>query len=245
MNQAAYRVKGLRNVVDLWPLRYSRGRTALAVLSSGDVVAARAKLPQIDASALEVESVPLITVRGVAQLAVGHRVACARKRDGTVACFTINSPFDTPDDRPDPNATRPALVPVDGLSNVVDIGTTTQGFSARTRDGAVMSFAHDGARASVQPQPVSQGAVAMSHYKSVYTVMPDGGVMATSGRYGAHGPQRRDDLGPAVAVEDRAHACLVRPNGKVACWGSNLGEACGVQDRYWSPDFVTVRLPPE
>jgi hypothetical protein len=246
--RTARRLVGLRDVVDIAPWPHRDG-TAYAVLRSGTVVAFQAKAKQADDKTIEVVTTPLAGLSNVVEMIADTADACARKKDGTVACVALAEPFD-PSGRPVAHA--PAKVEmVKDLAGVVDLGFGHP-WAARTRGGEVF-FIEDrvtGYRAT--QQPALRGATAMSHRGEFLAIMPDGVLVSTTDRYGSGGAangvwdvHKRDDLGPAIAVEKISTGCVVRPTGKVACWGNNLGGACGWGDRVFSSEPLSVKLPSE
>lgn len=52
-------------------------------------------------------------------------------------------------------------------------------------------------------------------------------------------------LGPLTLVRRQGNTCLIRPDGRVACWGRNNGQALGATDRTESKDAVLVKVPPD
>jgi alpha-tubulin suppressor-like RCC1 family protein len=245
--RTARRVVGLRDVVDIAPWPHRDG-IAYAVLRSGTVVAFQAKAKHADDKTIEVVTAPLAGLSNVVEMIADSADACARKKDGTVACVALAEPFD-PSGRPLAHAPPARVEVVKDLAGVVDLGFGHP-WAARTRGGDVF-FIEDratGYRATEQPR--LRGATAMSHLGDFLAIMSDGVLVSTSDRYGSGGGAngvwdvyKRDDLGPAIAVEKISTGCVVRPTGKVACWGNNLGGACGSNHRVFSSEPLSVKLP--
>jgi alpha-tubulin suppressor-like RCC1 family protein len=240
----ARRVVGLRDVVDVAPWRHG---VAYAVLRSGAVAAFQTKAKQGDDKTIDVVTAPLAGLSNVVQMAADSADACARKKDGSVACFALVEPFDA-SGRPAAHAPASVVV-VKDLAGVVDLGLGHP-WAARTRGGEVFVIADRITGYRAVEQPGLRGAKAISHRGDFLAIMSDGLLVSTSDRYGSGGASndvwdvtKRDDLGPATAVEKTSTGCVVRPSGKVACWGSNLGGACGSGDRAFSSEFLSVKLP--
>src|SRR5262249_35314252 len=145
--------------------------------------------------------------------------------------------------------TAPSPVVVKDLAGVVDLGLGHD-WAARTRSGQVFFVGSRGEGFRAVEQPGLRGVTAISHRGAFFGIMPDGSVTSSYDRHGSGGASggvwglhRRDELGPAAAVEKKSTGCIVRPTGKVACWGSNLGGACGSSDRAFSSELVGVKLP--
>jgi hypothetical protein len=245
------RVVGLRDIVELSPLPDPDpgGVFAYAVSRSGSVVAVWPREGQRDGSVLDVETAALPGLADVAQIAVGSSRLCARRRDGSVVCSKLARPFGRLSDA----AAMPGLSVLEGIHDAVDIGMMSRVFSSalvvRTRGGEVLIVQLDAQNVTAVAQPELAGAVGMSHGEGLYAVMRDGSIISTDPggsfiRDGVWSLHRRDELGPAVAVESSGMArCAVRPGGQVACWGNNAGGACGSADRVFSKEPLPVKLP--
>lgn len=211
-----------------------------ATTPDGGVLAVTRKLDRGSPTPnLELVSMPLQGLGPVRQVVTRNQTACAVRRNGTVACWRIASPFAVNGKKAPPEGTRPKLLEIRALSHAEQL-TAAMRWCARRTDGTVACFdlndSEDGKPLALVRPPNDQTAFAG-------TVEIDGvtdlGALTRAGTCLYQGPQyQNDQFAPAeLPCEDVTSysvadgGCEVKKSGEVACWGNNRGGRVGSGDR--------------
>ncbi len=243
-------VKGVRNIAAIEPLPSFVAEDAVfARDNSGQLFFVRAPnlAKQAAKPAREVESsrVPgLGKVSGVVQF---DRITCVARQAEDVACFVTQVQ--------DGKLSAPALTLVKGVREVTSLAHGTH-FCAATKKSSILCWSarveNDKVVISHGPEPQAALAGAALHRgDGLLFVLPDGRTLTDTERGGAAWNGAGVPLYPAPAslaavdrVRHHSNTCLLRSDGEVACWGSNVGEALGSTQRATSQAALLTKLPP-
>jgi alpha-tubulin suppressor-like RCC1 family protein len=176
---------------------------------------------------------------GVAQVATGDGVTCAIKTDGTVWCFGDNTRGLLGDGTHTSRA-KPAAVP--GLRGIAEVAIAYDHACARGTDGSVRCWGAPGPwapgseKAGFAPPTAIAGwtdAVAIRPgYSGMMIVRKDGTGQQVFFDASYAGPKPVDGLTDAAQVSwSGYHACAVRRDHTVRCWGDNGKGQMGDADR--------------
>ena len=182
-------------------------------------------------------AVPGLT--GVAQIAAGDGTTCAVKTDGTVWCFGDNTRGLLGDGTHTSRA-KPAAVA--GVHGVAEVAIAYDHVCARGTDGAVRCWGAAGPwapgsdKAGVATPTAIAGwtdAVAVrAGYSGIMIIRKDGTVQTLYFDASYTGPKPVDGLTDAAQVSwSGYHACAVRRDHTVRCWGDNGDGQMGDAER--------------
>jgi alpha-tubulin suppressor-like RCC1 family protein len=175
---------------------------------------------------------PVPGLADVTQLAAGAEHACALRKDGRVACWGSNRSGQLgTKNEPCPKrqaACELVAVSIDLLDEVAEIAAGDYFTCARERSGAVFCWGID-----------SMGELGASASETCDSVLFPVGKGPCS-----HTPLRVRDLDDAVHLATGSrHSCVVRANGRVSCWGSNLAGELGASASEQCPPSSRVGYP--
>jgi alpha-tubulin suppressor-like RCC1 family protein len=179
---------------------------------------------------------------GVAQVAVTDGLSCARRADGTVACWGgfVPTPLPQPDTcggghRFYPCARHPLAVPE--LTDVVDLALARGTGCVRRRDGSVWCWGRGDARPGWHPAALGPATALFVDDERSCALHKDGAVVCVGANYdGQLGDGTLENRAQPVAVRGvravelalgRLHACARLATGAVWCWGHNYGGELG------------------
>ncbi len=201
----------------------------------------------------------VVALTDVTNVAVGYSHSCALKKDGTVQCWGDNKVGQLGDGTLVPRS-QPA--PVMGLSGVTQIAASTATTCALLKTGDVSCWGKSDVGQAGQPPPSAVQVPAKVPGLAGVTAIAAGStsesfcaVSATdircwgAGGNGQLGNSKGQD-GPtpvaALALNDGVsvatggrHACAVRKDGTVSCWGNNGWRQLGLGDSAPTDDVST------
>jgi alpha-tubulin suppressor-like RCC1 family protein len=181
-------------------------------------------------------AVPGLT--GVAQIAAGDGATCAVKTDGSVWCFGDNT-HGLLGDGTHTSRAKPAAVP--GVKDVAEVAIAYDHACARGIDGSVRCWGAPGPwapgsdKAGVMTPTAIAGwtdAVAIrAGYSGMMIIRKDGSVQSRYFDSGFASPKTIDGLTAAQVSWSGYHACAVRRDHTVRCWGDNGNGQMGDAER--------------
>lgn len=150
---------------------------------------------------------PVVDLVGVVSLALGNDHSCARKSDGTVACWGQNAYGQLGDGT---TTYRVSPAPVTGLDGVEQLTAAADHACARKKDGSIWCWglAEEGRLGSPGDKCTTPSLPGWPR-SCLRTPRPVPGVTAVEVRAG------------------RQHTCARRADGAIICWGDNSDGALG------------------
>ncbi|MFO0618895.1 MAG: RCC1 domain-containing protein [Polyangiaceae bacterium] len=248
-------IEGLSHIADMSGFSRFGGADSsdvrFAVTTSGEVLIVTTQHPEMTVDHYDAKPIPLQGIGAARAVRTRNSVACVVRRAGTVACWSIATPYLGPKTL-NPDGVRPKLLEVADLEGVEDLSPALMGWTARKSDGSVVTFETETSEkqpyVKLSGPPRAQPAFASS---STLDGLVDLGALTTSGQCLYQGPQVQNYtydpyVLPCEGVTGYSvteGGCEVRANGDVACWGSNRRGRIGSGERTFVLEPVDAHLP--
>ena len=222
-------------------------RMGAALLSGGQMVLWTESIdPRIG-----FETVPVRGLTDAVALAAGSGSTCAVRRNGHVTCVQMEeSPFGaSPDPTTATTVEVPGISAAVGISGAESLPGTVEDYAAVLRSGRIVRWSVQRGLAEVHEDPFARDVTGVSLARNFACALLSGGRVVCGGSnedgelgtgdqapgpmyiqegggpffgHAQHGWVAVKDLDDATAITTgEEHACAIRRNGRVVCWGSN------------------------